>query len=312
MAQPTSRPLSAIRHLIRSKFPIPTPRRTYHTTPSLAAGSLFNTGGLSHSREAQYFSKERGIPRTEFASHIALIDSSEVAPYATKPEKKGNGQMIEGEAGKKESGHERGGREAPLAPGDTITTLTSAMKDLIRDVAMLRRALQTAQEAQRTHEEKTDKDKTLIFALMALIANTLAISLCTLDTTVRDADGKIIATLGWLPYMLCLFSDRGEHRFEEAATVVRAAQQGADEYWRSSSPSLVDGQSEQNGNDKRHQELHEATATPAAEFHHVSRSEWDCLLRSVDLLLDTDLRKDKNESFKEVPASSWRKWFWSS
>lgn len=49
------------------------------------SGAFFNLGGLGASREAQYLSKERGIPRTEYNSNIHLIRSSEVDPFAPAP-----------------------------------------------------------------------------------------------------------------------------------------------------------------------------------------------------------------------------------
>ena len=59
--------------------------RYLHTTSRLySSGSLFNLSGLSHSRESGFLSKERGIPRTEFAPHLELIRLSEVEPFAEK------------------------------------------------------------------------------------------------------------------------------------------------------------------------------------------------------------------------------------
>ncbi len=49
----------------------------FHTSPCIRS-ALFNLAGLSTSRESQYLSKERGIPRTEFSPHLELIRSSEV------------------------------------------------------------------------------------------------------------------------------------------------------------------------------------------------------------------------------------------
>ncbi|POS75081.1 hypothetical protein DHEL01_v206523 [Diaporthe helianthi] len=49
------------------------------------SGSFFNLGGLGASREAEYLSRERGIPRTEYNSNIHLIRSSEVDPFAPAP-----------------------------------------------------------------------------------------------------------------------------------------------------------------------------------------------------------------------------------
>lgn len=59
------------------------PRAFSTTPPSLSA--LFNLNGLAHSRESQYLSKERGIPRTEYSSNIHLIRSSEVDPFPNAP-----------------------------------------------------------------------------------------------------------------------------------------------------------------------------------------------------------------------------------
>lgn len=62
-------------------------RLWFSTTRASRAGSggLFNLGGLGASREAQYLSRERGIPRTEYNSNIHLIRSSEVDPFAPVP-----------------------------------------------------------------------------------------------------------------------------------------------------------------------------------------------------------------------------------
>lgn len=56
-------------------------RHDFHTSPTHLNNSLFNLGGLSTSRECQYFAKERGIPRTEFSPHLELIRSSEVDTF---------------------------------------------------------------------------------------------------------------------------------------------------------------------------------------------------------------------------------------
>ena len=57
--------------------------RAFQTTSPAAGSSLLNLSGLSTSRESQFLSKERGIPRTEFSPHLELIKSSEVAPFAS-------------------------------------------------------------------------------------------------------------------------------------------------------------------------------------------------------------------------------------
>lgn len=59
--------------------------RLFSTTRALRSGSFLNLGGLGASREAQYLSRERGIPRTEFSSNTHLIRSSEVDPFAPAP-----------------------------------------------------------------------------------------------------------------------------------------------------------------------------------------------------------------------------------
>lgn len=61
-------------------------RLRFSTSHARAGGGpLFNLGGLGASREAQYLSKERGIPRTEYSANIHLIRSSEVDPFAPAP-----------------------------------------------------------------------------------------------------------------------------------------------------------------------------------------------------------------------------------
>ena len=54
-----------------------------HTSPCVAGSPLLNLSGLSNSRESQYFSKERGIPRTRFSPHLELIEASEVSPFTS-------------------------------------------------------------------------------------------------------------------------------------------------------------------------------------------------------------------------------------
>lgn len=60
-------------------------RLPFSTSHASRSGSFFNLGGLGASREAQYLSKERGIPRTEYSANIHLIRSSEVDPFAPAP-----------------------------------------------------------------------------------------------------------------------------------------------------------------------------------------------------------------------------------
>ncbi|ROW11833.1 hypothetical protein VPNG_04922 [Cytospora leucostoma] len=55
------------------------------TSRPLQSGPFFNLGGLAASREAQYLSKERGIPRTEYSSNAHRIRASEVDPFAPAP-----------------------------------------------------------------------------------------------------------------------------------------------------------------------------------------------------------------------------------
>ncbi|KAI4223307.1 MAG: hypothetical protein L6R36_005511 [Xanthoria steineri] len=58
--------------------------RSFHKAPNLPGSAFFDLGRLSVSRESQHLSKEKGRPRTEFAPHLELINSSEVAPFARK------------------------------------------------------------------------------------------------------------------------------------------------------------------------------------------------------------------------------------
>ena len=79
-AQSTTRKLYRSEQAMRGTLP----RHLYTTPRILSSGSLFNLSGLSTSREAGFLSKERGIPRTEFAPHLELIRLSEVEPFAEK------------------------------------------------------------------------------------------------------------------------------------------------------------------------------------------------------------------------------------
>lgn len=69
--------------MLPRRSPLPSARLFHSTTPARSA--LFNLGGLAASREGQYLSRERGIPRTEYSSNIHLIRSSEVDPFAPAP-----------------------------------------------------------------------------------------------------------------------------------------------------------------------------------------------------------------------------------
>ncbi|KAI4193888.1 MAG: hypothetical protein LQ346_003804 [Caloplaca aetnensis] len=68
---------SSLRSSPRGHHPAPPHHQHFHTTRCIRS-ALFNLAGLSTSREGQYLSKERGIPRTEFSPHLELIRSSEV------------------------------------------------------------------------------------------------------------------------------------------------------------------------------------------------------------------------------------------
>lgn len=74
----------AARRLLYPRTSHRLPSRHFHTTSSLAGSPFFDLTRLSASRESQHLSKEKGIPRTEFAPHLELLKSSEVTPFATK------------------------------------------------------------------------------------------------------------------------------------------------------------------------------------------------------------------------------------
>ncbi|KAL8672243.1 MAG: hypothetical protein Q9168_003290 [Polycauliona sp. 1 TL-2023] len=84
MAQRMSLPTATVRRLLHPQSSSRLPRRPFHTTSTLAGNSFFDLTRLSASRESQHLSKEKGRPRTDFAPHLDLIKSSEVAPFVTK------------------------------------------------------------------------------------------------------------------------------------------------------------------------------------------------------------------------------------
>ncbi|KAI4097963.1 MAG: hypothetical protein LQ339_006667 [Xanthoria mediterranea] len=94
---------TTLRRLIhRQTFHRP-PSRSFHKAPNLPGSAFFDLGRLSVSRESQHLSKEKGRPRTEFAPHLELINSSEVAPFARMSHGVGKTANSEshGEAGRK-------------------------------------------------------------------------------------------------------------------------------------------------------------------------------------------------------------------
>ncbi|KAJ4409163.1 hypothetical protein N0V82_009542 [Gnomoniopsis sp. IMI 355080] len=108
--------------LLRSQGPIHlssrhlAPRTFSTTTPSLSA--LFNLNGLAQSRESQFLSKERGIPRTEYSSNIHLIRSSEVDPFPNAPgaSKHPEASRRASSSSSSSSSQKRGGRQAWILP----------------------------------------------------------------------------------------------------------------------------------------------------------------------------------------------------
>lgn len=94
---------TAVRRLLDPQTLHRPPSRSFHKAPNLAGSAFFDLGRLSVSRESQHLSKEKGRPRTEFAPHLELIKSSEVAPFARKSHGVGESANSEshGEAGKK-------------------------------------------------------------------------------------------------------------------------------------------------------------------------------------------------------------------
>ncbi|KAL8950595.1 MAG: hypothetical protein Q9222_003375 [Ikaeria aurantiellina] len=75
------KPSIAFRSLLHRHSFIRVSTRSFHGSPHHAGSPLLNLAGLSTSRECQFLSKERGIPRTEFSPHLELIKSSEVTPF---------------------------------------------------------------------------------------------------------------------------------------------------------------------------------------------------------------------------------------
>lgn len=58
------------------------PCRMFTSSARCMINPLFNLSHFSASKEAQFFSKERRIPREEYHPHLQLIRSSEVDPFA--------------------------------------------------------------------------------------------------------------------------------------------------------------------------------------------------------------------------------------
>lgn len=124
-------------------------RLLFSTSSSRAGGGpLFNLGGLGASREAQYLSKERGIPRTEYSANIHLIRSSEVDPFAPAP---GSTRAAAARAAARaEAEAEARSRLASAmtdfrAANDPVAVLTAQLQALRDELAETKRALRGVQ-----------------------------------------------------------------------------------------------------------------------------------------------------------------------
>lgn len=147
------------RRALRPSPPGPSPR-PFHTTPPFR-NVLFNLNGLAGSRESQYLSRERGIPRTEYSSNISLIRSSEVDPFAPAP---GASKSAKREAQVQAS-------EATPGPHGSFDSLGSPnahvrkLKELSLRMYMQRQEIESLKESV---DDMKDKIRTIFRVLISL------------------------------------------------------------------------------------------------------------------------------------------------
>lgn len=151
------------RRALRPSPPGPSPR-PFHTTPPFRS-VLFNLNGLAGSRESQYLSKERGIPRTEYSSNISLIRSSEVDPFAPAP---GASKSAERDA---QAQAQVQGSEATPGPHGSFGSLGSPyaqvrkLKELSLRMYMQRQEIESLKESV---DDMKDKIRTIFKVLISL------------------------------------------------------------------------------------------------------------------------------------------------
>lgn len=134
--------------------PIPRVSRYAFHTSLRPRSSLFNLGGLSTSREAQYLAKERGIPRTEFSPRLELIRACEVDTQRVVGGGKEEVVKEEEVRGEEVRGEEEGGKEEEeVRRKDGFVTITEAR------YAALREAAEADEEAAETEEELSEAEE---------------------------------------------------------------------------------------------------------------------------------------------------------
>lgn len=147
----------------------PAARLLHATAPARAGGSaLFNLGGLAASREGQYLSRERGIPRTEFSSSAQLIRSSEVDPFAPAP---GAATHASADALRTRLDQEREGPRRFPQGGALAAGRRAAQGGLAAEVERLRAAVGRLQERDEAHKAAV---LWLLSTLASLLAGTTA------------------------------------------------------------------------------------------------------------------------------------------
>ncbi|KAL8695598.1 MAG: hypothetical protein Q9224_003309, partial [Gallowayella concinna] len=269
---------SLLRPVVRSLFspalPIRSTWRPFHNTSSLAGSPLFNLGGLSTSRESQYLSKERGIPRTDFAPHLELIKSSEVEPYATRADSLKNVRRKES---RKEPRQEN--PETPVNDVSTASHNTPDMLYMIKDLQDKTSALANELAAMHSLRKKVENWESLSVFIITVIVLASALNIYSLVEVTK---------------------------LEESIT---AAEQKTREKPQASIPGTVDDDSEQERSGERLHRTDEDVSIPANGLNPISLSEWDQLRRNVELLLDAGLRRDEKEFVEEAPASRLKNWF---
>ena len=142
------------------------PVRAFHTSPPRLAGSpLLNLSGLSTSRESQYFSKERGIPRTEFSPHLELIRTSEVAPFTSR----NRPSPTKEEPLKERAGNPTLGQEMGSSGYNKGLDLSERSSYLMGELDMARALLKQLKEDQQRLKDEISGKNVEFFALSFII-----------------------------------------------------------------------------------------------------------------------------------------------
>lgn len=131
--------------------------RTFTSSAHCMVNPLLNLSHFSAAKEAQYLSKERKIPQTEFHPYLELIRSSEVDIFAPAP---GASAMVVSAL-----------KRAQMGQTDMQTTFNLAIANAMQQIQAARNeSYQARMTLARIHEKYRREERTSFLVMMTTIA----------------------------------------------------------------------------------------------------------------------------------------------